>query len=425
MKTNYLTFSDLFRLLKKHLCLLLAATVLFFAVGFGIRVALPQTYSATSAYYVRNMQGEEFIKINGLTTSQLASVQTLCKEYATLVETCDGLYERAASKLIGSHTAKALRGMVSATSDNTLLKVTVTHTDPAVVNNVAAALESVLADYINETAWPNLSETMKCVVLAQSAAPAVRSSLHPVSAGVLTGLVGLLLAYLFCLLRFLFGNTLWDEHEIARALPELPVLGVLRPSAASAEGAQPMPEGIRALRTNLGARLADTKCPLIGIVGAGACDVTEQLSVAFSGAEKRVLIMDLCASSAKQTAGLLDYLEGREASLDALLTPTSAEGVLHLFGGCAQAAAPQDLLATDRFRALLNSLAEVVDVVLLSFDDADTAAILTAEVTGYVLSVDAGVSGARQLRRACATLQDAEARVLGLAARILPKKAFS
>lgn len=423
MKTAYLTFADLGTVLKKHLLPILVALLVCFGAGAAVRLAIPATYSTDATYYVRNMQGEEFIKKNGLTTSQLASVQTLCKEYATLIETCDGLYDRVLEKLSSLYpqmTREELRGMVSATSDNTLIRVTVTHTDRTVADTVAFYLQSEVAPFVNETAWPHLSAEMQCVTLASTAPPATRSSAHPLVIGALTGVFGAFLTYLFFLLRFLCGNTLRDTDEITRVLPELPLLGELQPNLSLDEEAFLQAKGLHTLRTNVTVRLKGTQCPIVGIVGVGIDGyLAESLAVSFSGAEKRVLVMDLNDAHQGQPelpAGLFDYLEGREASLDALLHQTETEGVMRLCSGFAHNAKPQDLLATARFRTLLQSLAGVMDVILLAFDNADTAAILSSEITGCVLTVGAGVSGARQLRQAFATLQNAEASVLGLAA---------
>lgn len=418
MKTAYLTFADLGTVLKKHLLPILVALLVCFGAGAAVRLAIPATYSATFSYQVLNLQGEEFVHINGLTSSQLASVQTLCKEYATVVETHDALYDRVRAKLHVSLTREELREAVSATSDSTLLHVTVTHTDPAVVTAISSVMEGEVAPYINEIMWPNLS--MDSIILATSACSATRSSAHPLVIGALTGVAGAFLTYLFFLLRFLCGNTLRDTDEITRVLPELPLLGELQPNLNLDEEVFLQPKGLHTLRTNVTVRLKGTQCPIVGIVGVGIDSYpAEALAVSFSGAEKRVLVIDLNDAHQGQPelpTGLFDYLEGREASLDALLHQTEAEGVMRLWSGFAHNAKPQDLLATARFRALLHSLAEVMDVILLAFDNADTAAILSSEITGCVLTVGAGVTGARQLRRAFATLKNAEASVLGLAA---------
>lgn len=425
MKTAYLTVADFGATLKKHLLPILMALLICFGVGAAVRLVIPATYAATFSYQVLNLQGEEFVHINGLTSSQLASVQTLCKEYATVIETHDALYDRIQAKLHVSLTREELREAVSATSDSTLLHVTVTHTDPAVVTAIASVMEGEVAPYINETMWPNLS--MDSIILATSARSATRSSAHPLVIGALTGVVGAFLTYLFFLLRFLCGNTLRDTDEITRVLPELPLLSTLQPATiGSKEDACLKPWGIHALRTNVIVRLKEAQCPIIGIVGVEDCGRSaESLAVSFSGAEKRVLVMDLNDNNQgllEMPAGLFDYLEGREASLDALLCQTETEGVMRLRSGFAHNAKPQDLLATARFRTLLQSLAEAMDVILLAFDNADTAAILSSEITGCVLTVGAGVTGARQLRQAFATLQNAQASVLGLAAWLPPQK---
>jgi len=406
VKTKYLTLADFGAVLKKNWLPILLALLLLFGAGAGIRLAIPATYSTDATYYVRNMQGEEFIKKNGLTTSQLASVQTLCKEYATLIETCDGLYDRTLEKLSSFYpqmTREELRGMVSATSDNTLIRVTVTHTDPAVADTVAAALQGEVAGYINETAWPHLSAEMQCVTLAGAALPAAQSSAHPLVIGALTGVLGAFLAYLFFLLRFLFGNTLRDADEITRALPELPLLGEVRP------------DRLFALRTNLTVRLKSSRCPLVGVLDVDGAPglLAGALAGSLSATEKKVLILDLKLQTAEDAPGLYAHLAGEAPSLDALLRHTEDGDVMYLAGGTGKA--PMDLLATDRFGALLQQLSEVLDYIVVDFDDPDVAALLSAHISGYVLVAATKKTGARELRRAHDVLQSADARLLGLA----------
>ena len=176
MKTEYLTLSDLVAIFKKRIVPILLAALILGVCGFALRALLPERYSATATFYVRNLQSEAFLGANGLTSSQLASVQTLAKDYATLAEESDALYDRMIKNHGLTQSRDQLRDMLRAETDSTVFTVTATARDKQAADAVIAAVEEELPALIAEVAWPNLS--FDVVVLLREAAPAARSSAH-------------------------------------------------------------------------------------------------------------------------------------------------------------------------------------------------------------------------------------------------------
>ncbi len=373
MKTAYLTLSDLFTVFKKNMLLILVLALVLGAAGGLTRAILPADYATEVTFYVRNPQGKDYLDSYGLTSSQLAVVQTLAKEYAGLVKKSGTFHAQLIQKHGLPVDEKTMAGMIDAAPDNTTFRVTVTGKDPAVVRNVAAALSAETADWLNRTAWPYLYEEFSCVTLLQAPAEPTRSSAHPFVVALVSALVGALLGYVIAMGLFLFGPFCRDGEELQRALPAVPLLGVL---------ASEDPDEICLLRGNLLAATEEISHPVLALIGTGA--------------PVNVLVESLSAA-------------GRSALL---LKGEALPAALSL-----DAALPAaDLLASPAAGKALAALAADHDLTVLDMTDLPASVTLApaASVSGYLLAVTPGHTRHRALKKALAAIEQAGGKPMGM-----------
>ncbi|MBQ9802954.1 MAG: hypothetical protein IJW51_07810 [Clostridia bacterium] len=429
MKTAYLTLADLFAVFKKRFVSILLVTLLCFAAGFGLGTLLPPRYGATATFYVRNMQSEALLESYGLTSSQLAVVQTMAKEYAEVAQGSDAFLERVIERHDLPQTKEALRGMITTATESTRFTVTVTSKNPAVVDAVIKAIEAELPDFIQEIAWPNLSVDFTVVTLFRAAAPAARTTPHPAVFGGVLAAAGLLLTYLLHLLRFLFANRLADVDEISRALPSVPVIGIIPEIKPPLDGT----EVFYALRERL-PRAAGGACTVAvtsPTVGEGKSYVASELAHSLAVAGKNVLLIDADLRRGGKDAffrpdrypGLSEYLSGKELRPEALVSTTGQSGLSILPAGPIPVP-PCDYPISERIAALLQAFEKQYDYILVDFPAVTLAAeaiACTADFAATLLVVAPRKCGARELRTSAKLLGEAGGNLVGLVANIAPK----
>lgn len=202
MRNDPITPGDFLDIFKKHLTPILVAVLISALLGGLLFLFLPRSYAAECKFYVRQVQSEAFLNANGLTSSQLATVQTLAREYAQLIPDSDELLDRVIERHGLSLSRKELRAMLSTDTRSTVFSVTVTGKDPLLCQKVMQALAAEVADYLNQTAWPQLS--FPVILLLHTDEAAHRVSPHPAAMAALFAGAGCLLSYLFFFVRFLF-----------------------------------------------------------------------------------------------------------------------------------------------------------------------------------------------------------------------------
>jgi len=424
MKIDHLTLCDLASIFKKRLVPILLAALLFAVVGFSLGALLPPKYSATASFYTRNLQSEAFLEANGLTSSQLASVQTLAKEYAALTEESDELLDRMITRHGLSLSPAELRSMLSTKTESTVFYVSATAADAAVADAVIAAVYAELPSLIQEIAWPNLLHRDYVVVPLQAAEPAVRATLHPVAVGGLSLIAGLLLSYLFFVFYFLFSNRVTDKAELERVLPGVSVLGDIPHIAPPADAAEPF----YALRERLPRPKgkAVTVALTSAMAGEGKSYVAQELAKSLATAGRRVLLVDADLRrgekepffAADRAPGLAEYLGGGVDALRALLHQTEQTGLSLLPAG-ALPISPCDTPFGARMAALLDAFCIQYDYIIADFpavSEAADAAACVRDFENTLLVAAPPRCGARELRATVDAIAAAGGKLLGVVA---------
>lgn len=433
MKTEYLTLHDLGAILKKRILPILLAALLLALLSFAARVLLPPKYSATATFYVRNLQSEKFLELNGLTSTQRAAAQSLAKEYAALLTEGDALLDRMIAHHALPLTREALRDMLTAAPHDTAFTVTATARETAVADAVIAAVQAELPQFIQETAWPQLGAEYPVVVLLHAAEPAARSTASPFVCGALGAVGGFLLVYFFCILYFLFSNRLTDAAEIERVLTGVPLLGVIPEVKPPADAA----EAFYALRERL-PRADGTQAVTLAVtspqVGEGKSYVLASLARSLAVSGKRVLVIDADLRRGGKEAfflpeaepGLSEYLADPSLAPKKLVHPSPCKGVGLVPTGLVPLS-PCDYPISDRIAALLAAYAADYDYILVDFPAVTHAvdiAACAADFVGTLMIAATGRCGARELRSSLSTVQAAGGTVLGVVANTPPRDAL-
>ena len=354
MKFVYFAPSDFFAVLKKSAKLIVAATLILAILFLALSLLLPFPYAASAEFYVRNLQSEEFLSKNGLTSSQLAVTQTLAKDYAALVTESDALLDAVIEKADLSLSREALRGMLSAESNSTAFTVTVKAPDAKTADAVIAAVYDILPLYIQQTAWPRFDAEAGLVVLPlRAAAPAKKAAPAPYVAVLLGAGLGFLLSYIFSLFRFWFGKRLADEREVTRCVPDVSLLGAFDQNADG--GLLPLREILLANENKLLA--------LTPTAGDEAHRTAECLAAAYAACGKRVLVVDadFHGDQGEDKKGLLAVLS-ENIPLDGVIIKDEKTGVSRLPVG--SAADLETVSLASRAKELFGALAAEYDVVL-------------------------------------------------------------
>ena len=229
MKNEFITLSDLLGVLKNRLIPIFLAALLCGALTYGATCLMPKKYSATSSFYVRNMPTGDYTDRYGVTSSQTAAAQTMAQDFAGIIPRSDLLLERAINNHgLGCTTGK-LRGMLETEADSksAVFYVKVTCEDKEFALRAARAIEAELPAVITELAWDvsTIEDDFTSVTVLQKAGGARQSAPRYKLLTAMGAAVGALVTYIVFLLVFLFGTAVRTEEDVARALPDYPILG--------------------------------------------------------------------------------------------------------------------------------------------------------------------------------------------------------
>lgn len=195
-------------------------------------------------------------------------------------------------------------------------------------------------------------------------------------------------------------------------------------------GEHSMAAAIDRLRDNL--TFCTERARAIGVTSFGAAagrtEIAFQLAASLARNKKSVLLIDAdLRGRGLQTRlgvdgaidGLSQYLTGR-AEMDAVVKKTDVPGLFVMFAGSgagSDAGKPAELLAGERFQALIPQLKAVLDYILVdtpSMEQAIDCAAAAPALDGVLVAVDAANSSGRRQRRIKKRLEGSGTRILGV-----------
>ena len=248
------------------------------------------------------------------------------------------------------------------------------------------------------------------------------------------GLLGLLLAAGFVLVRDAFDDTLKSVENVGDYL-NLPVLGVIyrhvikNEPVTKADPRSPVSDAFRSLRTNL--QYVDVDHPIRSILitssisGEGKSTVSVNLAVALAQADNKVTLIDADIHHSvihermgfSNQRGLTTLLSRPLITLEDIMQPDSVSGLSVITTGEAKPPNVTEMLGSKKMAVVLEMLLNengfvVIDAApVLPVPD---ARILAPLVDGVLLVVHSGKTTRKAARQAVENLRQVKARIIGV-----------
>jgi polysaccharide biosynthesis transport protein len=355
---------------------------------------------------------------------------------------------QAVIKQLGlKETVPQLQAKIGASvpADTVLIDITAKDQSPRQAKAIADAVGDHFSEFVNtlETPQGQQRSPVKVTVTSRGEVPT-----HPVSPKkaltlVLGGFLGLVLGLGGAVLREALNRRIRSEDHAA-TVADAPVLGSIvedphadtRPLVVVDDPASVAAEAYRRLRTNLRALSADRHVRSFVVSSAVASEgktlITANLGIAFAQAGARVILVDadLRRPALTDVLGLpstvgLSTVLAEELPVEASLQ-TWREGLaLEVLASGWQPSDPSELLESARFAAVLESLTQRADLVILDapalLPVAD-ATILARLTRGIVMVASLASTRTEQLDAAARALDAVDAQLLGVVLNRLPAR---
>ena len=395
----------------------------------------PDQYRTTSQLIMLGESGEG---VNSY-TAQLSS-QNLIETYQSLIES-DIILQQVVEDLQLPYDYVELDTKVSTSSvtDTLLLQVTAVDTDPELAASIANAVASEFQRYIDDNIASNQNVNLSSPVAINNEArvPAAPFEPQPLTAAMLGAFVGLLLAVaLIAILEFL-DNTVKPQQNfqeitgspLLASVPQAPnvksgshqVYTVAQPRSSASEA-------IRLLRTNLefASASADIQRFVISSPnpGEGKSTTVANLGVALAQSGARTVIID--ADLRRPTQHQIFGVPGDDGLTTLLTHPdrpweTVARRVavanLMLIPSGPIPPNPSDLVSSQRFISLLDTIAKDVDLIILDSPPilaASDALAMAAHADGLIMVCFSNKTRLDQLSHASQAIKQGGIRLIGV-----------
>lgn len=209
-------------ILRKNIIPLVIVTVVA-ALGFFVysKFFITKQYEASATLIVNNRQQDNNTALN---TSDLYTSQGLAEVYSIIVKS-DTVLQPVIDNLKLSMTYDQLAASVNVSTINStqLIRISMTHPDPAFAQKVIAAITEVAPDIIKTKV-----EAGSVNIISESR---VSNNGNPVSPNarrnaLIGALIGFVLTLAFVFIQEMMNNTFKTEDDIAKTL-NIPLLGII------------------------------------------------------------------------------------------------------------------------------------------------------------------------------------------------------
>lgn len=398
-----------FRLVKKHLGLLILAAVLGAGLAVGaVSCFMSTQYQSSVLFYVNN-SGVDAEASSSVSSGDLSTSRNLVDSYIVILKTREALLEvlRVADVDI---PYLELEAMISASAVNKteFFRVTVTGPDPYQAEKIANAIGEVLPGRISAIIEGTRARVVEPAVAAWKPIP-----LGIERYGLLGCLGGILMVLGFLLLRELSEGPVWNLSDIRQACSS-PVLSCI-PRGAGREAYRPV-------CAKLALAFADDRpCRVLGIVSIGeeASPAAAELARALAQEGKRVLLVEgnlghpslRTRFSLETDGGLSEFLAGQRGSDTLICRDRGCETLMVIPAG-AIPPDPMALLCSVRMQHFLEDQRKTYDYLLLDLG----TAVPELALDGVLLAACRRRSTRRELKAVVQTLEEKSLRILGILA---------
>ncbi|KQX74266.1 polysaccharide biosynthesis tyrosine autokinase [Aeromicrobium sp. Root472D3] len=367
------------------------------------------------------------------------------KSYADLLNG-QAIARRVVDELDLDQSPKALASQISASSklDTVILTVTVTDPDPKRARVLADAVANVFVSYVAELETPPGKDqaTIKATVVDQASLPTTPVSPNAMRNLALGLVLGLAIGVAIAVLRETLDSTIKSAGHLEKLVPA-PIIGAISydsdaidtPLITNLDTYAPRSEAFRVLRTNLQFIDPDAHHKVFVVTsslpGEGKTTTAANLALALAeGGEKVILVEgDLRRPKVAEylrlesSVGLTTVLIGKLSLEDAIQTTANED--LHVLTSGSTPPNPAELLKSSSMAALITSLRETYDIVLIDAPPllpVTDGALLAAQADGALLVVRHGKTTTDQVTLAVERLEAVGAAPVGVIFNRTPAK---
>ena len=364
-------------------------------------------------------------------------------------------------------TRRDVRGMLDITVDNQVVVVKVTSTNKKVTYDVATAIQNTVPasmDYyfgIENTEGVEMIDSVAKAITMASEENVAEKGRNTATYAMIGFGIGMVLVYVFCVLRTYFDNTIYNEEDL-KNLFEVPVIGQIPTwenskvgdkafkdksrhnhfkggkDSSTADSGNLMSdrdyegrllnkktpfaitEAFKTLRTNMCYTTKGEKCAIYGItsayVSAGKSLIISNMAISYAQMNKKVLLIDgdlRCPVIHKifnldnKVQGLSDVLAGI-CTYEELYRRNGGYENLNIITSGKIPPNPAELLASANMKAFIATVKEEYDVVLIDLPpicEVSDAGIVSDLVTGFTFVVRSGYSDRRMICHAVESME--------------------
>jgi succinoglycan biosynthesis transport protein ExoP len=430
------------RVLRAHWLLLVLSVLVCTGAAAALAWTRTPSYAAQTQMFVSAGGGRT--DLNQTYLGGLFSQQRI-RSYADIVQS-PAVAQAVIRELRLSKSVQGVQDAISASvpTDTVLLNVKVTDRSPRRAKAIADAIGRQFPRLVNTLETPQRGKASPVKVSVTSPARLPTSPISPHKPLYLTlgVLLGLTLGVGGAVMREALDNRIRDEHD-ATSLAGAPVLGRIterrkakkRPLVMLNDPSSPEAEAYRQLRTNL--RALSVEHDLRSFVVSSAVEsegktlVVANLAVAFAQAGHRVAVVDADMRSPKLAevfgfeSGLgLSNVLTRNVPVDSLLQHYAGLP-LEVMPSGPEPANPSELLGSQRFATMLQTLTDRFDVVLFDAPallPVTDAAILAQLTSGVILVTRAASTRTSELETAAEALRAVDKQAVGIVLNRLPAR---
>lgn len=439
---------DYLRILHKYWILITSMCLLGVIAGAGLSLVMTPSYQASTQLYV-SVRGEGQGIVDLAQGSNVARQSVSTYAAIATTESVLGPVVQELSLDISSGEL-ANRVQASAPSNQSLVKLIVTGTNPRQTADIANAVGKSLKNVVEEDLEASTVEGDPSLVSLNTVQPASAPE-SPISPRVpLNIAVGLLIGFaaglVISILKFTLDTRIHSLHDV-ELVTDAPLLGGItydsdaskRPLIVHADPRSPRAESFRTLRTNLqflAVSNSDQKRAhtfVISSAGAGEGKSTTSSNLALALAEtgSRVLLIDAdlrMPAIAKYMGieggvGLTDILIGKVEVADVLQRWGRDE--LYVLPSGKIPPNPSELLGSRAMDELLEVTGEYFDYVVIDSPPillVTDAAVVGKRTNGVLLVAASGSTRKQSLAGAVTSLQAAGGHLRGIVMTMLPTK---
>jgi non-specific protein-tyrosine kinase len=311
--------------------------------------------------------------------------------------------------------------------------------EESLLQTLQGRLVSLRSTYATLLAFTTNNAANLLTVVQPALPPSAPIGPRPLFDGLLAAAVALLLISAFAFLFEYFDDALRDSQDVTEVLG-LPTIGVIERMrgdrgrkgfyrlATILYPRSPTAEAYRTLRTNLDFASLDKPIRSLlvtsSVPGEGKTVTAANLAVVAAQGGRSVLLVDADLRrpgvhkmfNAENGAGFTDLIRTPSTDPATLICPTEQPGLYILTTG-APPPNPTEIVATQRTRALLETLASEFDLVVVDSPPIQVfadASILSSILDGTIFVIESKRGRRAQVHRAHETLVRAGATILGV-----------